>query len=208
LRFDPFMIPLIISFVFWAIVHSVTASAAVKERVCTIIGAAAFDGIYRLAYNLFAVLSILPALYFLATEIPSMALWSVPSPLGWLIRLVQLAGVIGVIVSLLQRDIWAFAGIRQMVEYLNGNRSSADNPELITGGLYRLVRHPLYFFGMLVLWFNPTMPLNLFVFNALSTLYFWIGSSYEERRLIALHGDVYDQYRQEVPGLLPLKLPK
>jgi protein-S-isoprenylcysteine O-methyltransferase Ste14 len=36
------------------------------------------------------------------------------------------------------------------------------------------------------------------------TLYFAIGSWFEERKLIAIHGDAYRRYRDKVPALLPL----
>ena len=36
------------------------------------------------------------------------------------------------------------------------------------------------------------------------TLYFIIGSRWEERKLIAYHGEIYRRYRQQVPGLIPL----
>jgi protein-S-isoprenylcysteine O-methyltransferase Ste14 len=36
------------------------------------------------------------------------------------------------------------------------------------------------------------------------TLYFFIGSRFEERKLIRYHGEQYRRYRELVPGLIPL----
>jgi protein-S-isoprenylcysteine O-methyltransferase Ste14 len=36
------------------------------------------------------------------------------------------------------------------------------------------------------------------------TLYFKIGSLLEEKKLVAYHGKTYEQYRRQVPGLIPL----
>jgi protein-S-isoprenylcysteine O-methyltransferase Ste14 len=36
------------------------------------------------------------------------------------------------------------------------------------------------------------------------TLYFFIGSQFEERKLIRYHGEQYRRYRELVPGLIPL----
>jgi protein-S-isoprenylcysteine O-methyltransferase Ste14 len=68
------------------------------------------------------------------------------------------------------------------------------------------VRHPLYFFSLLFIWLNPQMTLASLLFNLLATLYFWVGSIYEERRLTAEFGEAYKAYRREVPRLLPTRI--
>jgi len=35
--------------------------------------------------------------------------------------------------------------------------------------------------------------------------YFYIGSYYEEKKLVRLFGDVYENYRKEVPRIFPVK---
>jgi len=53
---------------------------------------------------------------------------------------------------------------------------------------------------------NPVMTLGSFLFNVLATLYFWIGSIYEERRLLAAFGEAYEEYKRSVPGLVPIRI--
>ena len=36
------------------------------------------------------------------------------------------------------------------------------------------------------------------------TLYFFMGSKLEERKLLTYYGDVYEKYMSMVPGLIPL----
>jgi protein-S-isoprenylcysteine O-methyltransferase Ste14 len=60
---------------------------------------------------------------------------------------------------------------------------------------------------MLVIWFPPVLTVNLLVFNLLATLYFWLGSLHEERRLMAEFGDAYRQYQRTVPPFLPWPRP-
>ena len=169
-------------------------------------GARAYDGSYRLLYNLLAVVSLLPVLIAGSMVLPHTILWELSWPLNWLFVAIQLLGLSGLLVSLWQTDIMRFAGLGQFVRYLRGKVDVNPEPVLITGGAYKLVRHPLYFFSLLVLWFVPTMTVSLLLFNVAATIYFWVGSGYEERRLLAVFGEQYDTYRKRVPRLLPVKL--
>jgi methanethiol S-methyltransferase len=70
-------------------------------------------------------------------------------------------------------------------------------------GLYRWVRHPLYF-GFLVVTFSaPVMTIGHLVFAVTTTVYLLIGIYFEERDLLARYGDPYREYRAQVPMLLP-----
>lgn len=193
------------SFIIWAVLHSITASGGIKQRVRYRLGEAAFQGLYRLLYNLFAGVTFIPVLYLLATQVTNIQLWSIPKPWIFLAYVIQLVGLIGLSFSLWQTDLWEFAGLRQALAYFGGQRKIARSSTLITGGLYGIVRHPIYFFSLLILWFNPVVGLATFIFNLLATAYFWTGSYYEERRLSAEFGDAYGEYKQRVPRLIPIR---
>lgn len=191
------------AFLLWALIHSLTAAQQVKAWVRERIGHRAYDGFYRLAYNLFSVLSILPLLYLLATRAPATILWRIRSPFSWLFAGVQLVGLIGLGASLWQTDVWRFAGIKQALRYLQGAEDPEPPGAFVQSGTYGLVRHPLYFFSMLFIWFTPVMRFSIFLFNVLATLYFLVGAMHEERRLLAEFGEAYRRYRDKVPGFLP-----
>jgi protein-S-isoprenylcysteine O-methyltransferase Ste14 len=77
---------------------------------------------------------------------------------------------------------------------------SISKSGLITTGMYRIVRHPIYS-GTLVLFLG----LILFHSSALSLLYFplsillyWIMTYFEERDLIRMFGEEYILYKQKV----------
>ena len=192
-----------VSFIVWAVVHSVTAASRTKQVIRQVMGDRAYEGLYRFLYNLFAIITILPVLYLLLTQVPATPIWIVPAPFSFIMNGIQLIGLIGLVITLWQTDIWDFAGLRQAWHYLSGDKKPLPPPKLVTNGLYRFVRHPLYFFSLLVLWFNPVMGLNGLIFTIASTLYFWIGSIYEERKLLAFFGDAYRDYQQQVPRLIP-----
>ena len=197
------MLYFLISFIIWSLLHSLTAASRPKTIIRQKIGDRAYDGLYRPLYNLFSIITILPVLYLLATQVSDVPIWTVPTPFKFIMNGIQLIGLVGLSVSLWQTDILEFVGLRQVLHYLRGDDKPAPPPKLVTSGMYRFVRHPLYFFSLLILWFNPAMGLNGFVFTIASTLYFWIGSIYEERKLLAFFGTAYRDYQQQVPRLIP-----
>lgn len=200
------MIWFALSFLLWAIVHSVTAASSTKVAFRKTFGAAVYAGFYRLLYNIFSLLSFLPILYLLWTQVPSLTLWSIPMPWRIITLAIQLFALLGLALSLLQTDVWSFLGLRQVYDYLRRAENPPITPRLVTSGTYRWVRHPLYLFSLLFIWLNPQMTLASFIFNVLATLYFWIGSIYEERRLSAEFGEAYETYRRSVPRFLPTRI--
>ena len=192
-------------FFLWAGLHSLTAMPAFKRKIAQAIGPLAYAGLYRLLYNSWAVLTFLPVLWALATQLPATTIWQIPQPFNFLFYFVQLIGLVGLTISLWQTDFWSFVGLRQTIRYIQGESRPERPIPFIRTGTYGLVRHPLYFFSLLFIWFTPLMSLSGLVFNLLATLYFGLGSLHEERRLLADYGDDYHRYRQEVPAFIPLR---
>lgn len=200
------MIWFLISFVIWALVHSITASTATKTAFRNRFGDRAYQGFYRLIYNLISLVTLLPILAILWSLVPQFTLWIIPTPWRFITMGIQLLALIGLAISLLQTDIWSFVGLRQAARFLSGAADPSVPNKFVNTGTYRWVRHPLYFFSLLFLWLNPVMMLSAFLFNVLATLYFWVGSIYEERRLLADFGEAYSEYQRLVPGLLPIRI--
>jgi protein-S-isoprenylcysteine O-methyltransferase Ste14 len=110
----------------------------------------------------------------------------------------QILALLAAGVSLWQTNPFYFAGLAQLV---------AENPAKIgslkVSGFYAWVRHPLYSFSLVFLWLTPAMTTNTLTAFVLFTLYFYVGSIYEERRLMAEFGASYEEYRRQVPRLIP-----
>lgn len=196
------------AFAAFAVVHSLTAGRGLKPWLKRRLGERIVEGWYRLAYNAFSVLTLLP-LGVLFVLLPDSELYRVEGPAAWLMRLVQAVGVLGLVGALFVTDVWQFAGVKQAAAYLRGEPLPLPEPPLVINGMYRLVRHPLYFFSLLAIWPMPVMTVNVLLFNIGATLYFLAGSRVEERRLVRVYGDAYRKYQQRVPGVIPLlRLPQ
>lgn len=92
-------------------------------------------------------------------------------------------------------------GMRQVWLYL---KSQPYTPlQFTTPGLYRYVRHPLYVGWLLTFWAAPTMTAAHLVFSVVTTAYILIAVQFEEHDLANVHGTAYNEYRTQVPMLVP-----
>lgn len=188
------MFRLILVIAAWGIVHSLLASTGVKDLFHRTFGNGLMR-IYRLLYNIFAVVSFLPILFLMIT-LPDQPVYQIASPYNYLMRIGQVISIVLLLVAALQTDLFSFVGLRQLFEEEKAGI-------LITSGLYSVVRHPLYTFGLLILWLSPNMSRNsLIVYSAL-TIYILIGIFFEERKLLREFGKNYEDYRSVTPMLIP-----
>jgi protein-S-isoprenylcysteine O-methyltransferase Ste14 len=95
-------------------------------------------------------------------------------------------------------------GIRAIKYRLRGKKPK-EIPLTISGP-YRFVRHPLYFFVLLMIWSNPYLTLDRLLFNVLWTTWICLGAFLEERDLVADFGEAYGEYKRKVPMLLPWRI--
>jgi protein-S-isoprenylcysteine O-methyltransferase Ste14 len=78
---------------------------------------------------------------------------------------------------------------------------------LVRRGPYRWVRHPLYFFVIVLIWSCPDLTADRLLFNLLWTGWIIVGALLEERDLVKTFGQAYRDYQQQVPMLLPWRPP-
>ena len=188
------MVWLILAVALWGIVHSWLASHTFKRWLMRVLGDG-FKKFYRLLYNLFSVISIVPVLYLMLT-LPDQDFYHVPAPWRYLMFAGQGLSAILLLVSLLQTDILSFAGLQQIV--------AAEKPgKLVVNGVYRWVRHPLYTFMLAFAWLSPSVSVNLFVVYVAFTLYILVGIYFEERKLLREFGQAYADYKAVTPMLIP-----
>ena len=77
----------------------------------------------------------------------------------------------------------------------------------VAEGAYRVVRHPLYLFMLVLIWSTPRFSTDQLLFNVLWTLWIVVGTKFEERDLVADFGESYRRYQLSVPMLIPSPRP-
>ncbi|HMU92527.1 MAG TPA: isoprenylcysteine carboxylmethyltransferase family protein [Anaerolineales bacterium] len=183
---------LLLALAIWGIVHSFLASHFAKGMISLKTGGADF---YRLTYNVFALISFAPILYLMRT-LPDQPIYQVASPWNLVMFGGQLFALLMLLIAFLQTDSLSFVGLRQLFE-------KETTGALVTRGMYRIVRHPLYTFGLLFIWLTSTMTQNSLTVYCGATLYILIGTYFEERKLLLDFGEAYAEYQRKTPMLIP-----
>ena len=157
---------------------------------------------YRLGYNVLAVLTILPLMYFkgaLAGE--AILSWG-----GVLVlpRFVLLGAALWLFwAGAREYDLSVVGGLAQ----LRSSCSFAGSPyasELHTSGILGRVRHPWYGGALLLLWTRTgTFDAAELVTSLVLTGYVLVGTWLEERKLVHVHGDAYRNYQHSTPKFFP-----
>lgn len=183
----------------YGVVHSLLATLQVKATARHWFGPAA-ERWFRLGYNLIAALTLLPVLT-LPVLLIDKVLYRIHFPWLILTLIIQGLAVIALLVGLKQTGVSSFLGLRQMLL-----PETAAPPHMVTSGLYRYVRHPLYTAGLVFIWLTPIMTCNLLALNIGLTAYILIGAAFEERKLVREFGTAYTEYKSRTPMLIPWML--
>lgn len=76
-------------------------------------------------------------------------------------------------------------------------------PDMPTGGLFAVIRQPIYLSFALTLWTVPVWTPDQLLLASVLTLYCVAAPVMKERRFLALYGERFAAYRQQVPYMLP-----
>ena len=198
--FDVFIIFLL--FGVFGLIHSLLASDELKKKLVENIGnKIAF---YKVFYNVSSLFFFI-VIYEISPK-PDLLIYEFNFPYDLIILSLQLIPLAGLFWSLKQNDLKEFLGIAQLIRYFNNqyNQQELDEkPNFRTDGAYKICRHPIYFFSILFLLLRPSMDLFYLTFALSLVIYFYIGSIYEERKLLINFGDEYAKYREQVPRIFP-----
>jgi protein-S-isoprenylcysteine O-methyltransferase Ste14 len=195
---------IIILFALFGFLHSVLASDRIKQILTERYGN--LIAFYRLFYNLGSL--ILLYLIFKSMPEPRLLLYDLPKPFDLIILIPQFLSLAGLIWASRYFSFKEFIGTSQISRWLHNEYDVSELDEKLTlkiNGPYKFCRHPLYLFSILFLAFRAEM--DLFYLTALVCIiaYFYIGSVFEEKKLVKKFGQIYTDYQQSVPRIFPVK---
>lgn len=201
--FDAIVIVLL--FTIFAFSHTWLASIKLKRSLAEKLG----DKIafYRLFYNASSIIFF--TVFYAAAPKPDLVVYDLRFPFDIITFVLQVFSIVGLFWVSRGIDWKEFIGINQTKRYINGEYNVDDLDEKQTlkiEGAFKFVRHPIYLFSILFLGFRPTMSLFYFVMFICIVVYFYVGSIFEERKLVKRSGDEYLEYQKRVPRLFPWRL--
>jgi protein-S-isoprenylcysteine O-methyltransferase Ste14 len=174
----------------FALHHSLLARAGAKRRVMSWTG----PELERSVYTWIASLLFITVCAWWE-PVPG-TIYALTGPGRLLAYGVQIAGVLLTIRASAALDMLELAGVRQVQHA--GAGTSARTTTLETGGLYGVVRHPLYAAWALMVFGAPDMTATRATFAIVSTMYLVAAIPWEERSLARTFGPAYDEYRRQV----------
>jgi protein-S-isoprenylcysteine O-methyltransferase Ste14 len=124
---------------------------------------------------------------------------------AWLVRALFLLAIAGIAWGVRALGSFDAFGIGPVLALLRSTRTR-EFPVVVRGP-YRWVRHPLYFFALVLFWACPLITLDRLLFNVLWTVWVVLATVLEERDLVSKFGDAYVKYQREVPMIFPWHLP-
>ena len=176
--------------------HSIMARPRVKaacarwmpapiERSCFVLASSA------MLILMFLLWQPLPAVVWSVENSAAAAILWALFGLGWLV----------VLVSTFLISHFELFGLTQVWNHATGRESPP--PQLREPFLYRWVRHPLYTGFFLAFWATPEMTAGHLLLAVGMSAYMLIGVRHEERDLVGLFGQDYEDYRGRVGMLVP-----
>lgn len=190
----------VMGWVLWCTLHSTLISITATEYIKRKLGSS--FRFYRLIFNVVSVATLIPLIYYsrMIREAP-VFFWEGPFTI---IQALLFATALYLFVVGGRHYSWAqFSGFAQIrSDKPDGSLCECDT--FVVSGIHRIIRHPWYLGGMMIVWVE-NLSVSTILINIIISVYFIVGSILEERKLVRQFGDKYRVYQQTVSMLFPWK---
>lgn len=182
----------------FAIQHSVMARPGFKRWWTKFVP----EAVERSTYVLLSSLALI-LLYWQWRAIPDIVIWDVSNPIGSsLLWALFFIGWAIVLLSTFMINHFDLFGLRQVDMYRRGEEYT--DLGFRTPFFYRFVRHPIMLGFIIAFWATPRMTAGHLLFAAVTTAYILVAIQLEERDIVNAHGSSYEDYRKQVPMIVPI----
>ena len=179
--------------------HSGMMRSSFRTRLAPIVPRRCHPSLYAIASGIALTVVVF---YWIPT---STVIYRLEGLYHFLVRSLCLAAIAGFWWGVRSLDHFDSFGLAPLKTHLDGR--PLRSPEFVVRGPYRWVRHPLYFFVLVLIWSVPDVHSDRLLFNFLWTLWVVLGAVLEEKDLVAEFGEKYRRYQKQVPMLFPRRFP-
>lgn len=187
-------------------VHSIMISNFFREVVIKFTGRTFEAYFYRIVYNLISLIIYSGIIHFVKS---GSEMFLLPHSLKYAFNIISFMGFLVAIIAFFQTDVLVFLGLKQVWRFfMKGKRKRNlifGYDKLVINGMYRFVRHPMYFGVSLFFLFNPFISLLTLADRICAISYLFIGTFFEEKRMSRVFGNEYRVYKENVPRFIPYK---
>ncbi len=180
----------------WGLIHSGMARPGFKSAITKIVPDAAERATYVLVSGVTSI-----ALIGYWMQVPGQV-WQVEQPaLVYALWAIFGFGWAFLLASTFAINHFDLFGLRQV--FLNFRNQPNPPVPFVKRAMYRYIRHPIQTGVLIGIWVTPSMSMTQIILSIGFTAYIFVGLHYEERDLVAEHGDAYRDYRKETGKVLP-----
>ena len=178
----------VVLFTVFALHHSVMARTGAKAWITRVVP----RDLERAVYVWVASVLFL-AVCWLWQPLPGAA-WSTSGVSFWILSGIQMLGVAFTLRAANIVGVWELSGVKQ---------PDLSKPiEFHASGPFGIVRHPIYFGWVLIVFAAPVMTTSRLLFAVVSTAYLIAAIPWEERSLVEAFGEKYLAYQRAMPWRL------
>ncbi len=124
------------------------------------------------------------------------------SIVGTILMVVFWVGWATVLVSTFLINHFDLFGLRQV--WMRFKEQEYTDLGFRTPGLYKMVRHPIMLGFLIAFWASPVMTQGHLLFAVATSAYIFIGVKLEERDLVGIFGEQYQNYLKTVSAVIPM----
>ena len=190
----------VLGWVVWCTLHSALISLPVTEYLKRKLGER--FRFYRLFYNAFSLATLIPLLRYSAS-VRQEPIFRWEGALGIIPYLLLVTGIGLFIIGGRNYSLFQFLGISQ-IKRGAGNHSMSAYNSFVVSGIQRMIRHPWYLGGIMIVW-SGDLSLSTILTNLVISSYFVIGTILEERKMVREFGESYREYQRNVSMFFPYK---